>query len=91
MRQAVGTSWGTRQDRLWGRGGERGGTDCGERGGTVLMVMTLISPAAHPQTCGASVVALEMRMLGICPEKDPGTRPLAAGFIENVPEARRKH
>lgn len=83
MRQAVGTSWGTRRDRLWGRGGERGGT--------VLMVMTLISPAAHPQTCGASVVALEMKMLGICPEKDPGTRPLAAGFIENVPEARRKH
>lgn len=55
------------------------------------MVMTLISPAAHPQTCGASVVALEMKMLGIRPEKDPGTRPLAAGFIENVPEARRKH
>lgn len=40
------------------------------------MARKLISPAAHPQALGASVVALEMRMLDTCPEKDPGTRPL---------------
>lgn len=35
------------------------------------MARKLISPAAHPQALGASVVALEMRMLRRIQEPDP--------------------